>query len=160
MSGSHTFTSLSTSRARKRIARSVIANRIPPWLQLGSMSTGKRILLWVMAVFYVVAGLMHLARPDYYLPMMPPYLPWHPALIFLSGLAEAGLGVSVLIPALRSLAAWGIILLLIAVFPANLHIALNNVPLFGATQGAGIWNWVRLPLQGVLILWAWWYTGD
>jgi uncharacterized membrane protein len=111
-----------------------------------------------MGVSYVVAGLMHLARPEYYLPMMPPYLPWHAVLVFLSGIAEIGLGVTVLVPALRRAAAWGIILLLIAVFPANIHIALHNVPVFGAAEGAGIWNWVRLPLQGVLILWAWWYT--
>jgi uncharacterized membrane protein len=122
------------------------------------MRTPKRILLWIMAVFYVAAGIMHFAHPEYYMPMMPPYLPWHAALIFVSGLAEVGLGGAVLIPALRLLAAWGIILLLIAVFPANIHIALHNVPVFGAADGAGIWNWVRLPLQGVLMLWAWWYT--
>ena len=103
-------------------------------------------------------GREHFARADYYMPMMPPYLPWHGALIFLSGVAELGLGIAVLIPSLRPLAAWGIIALLIAIFPANLHIALHNVPVFGATEGAGIWNWVRLPLQLVLILWAWWYT--
>jgi uncharacterized membrane protein len=124
------------------------------------MSVIKRVLLWVMAAFYILAGLMHFIRPDYYMPMMPPYLPWHGPLIFLSGVAELGLGVAVLIPSLRPLAAWGIILLLIAIFPANIHIALHNVPVFGATEGAGIGNWVRLPLQGVLILWAWWYTHD
>jgi uncharacterized membrane protein len=129
-------------------------------LQVAAMSVVKRVLLWIMAAFYILAGLMHFIRPDHYAPMMPPYLPWHGPLIFLSGVAELGLGVAVLIPSLRPLAAWGIILLLIAIFPANLHIALHNVPLFGATEGAGIWNWVRLPLQGVLILWAWWYTGD
>ena len=75
-----------------------------------------------------------------------------------SGVAELGLGLAVLSPGLRRFAAWGIILLLIAILPANIHIALHNVPVFGATQGAGVWNWVRLPLQGVLILWAWWYT--
>ena len=122
------------------------------------MSTTKRILLWMMAVFYVLAGLMHFRRPDYYMPMMPPYLPWHAALVFLSGLAEFGLGIAVLIPSLRRAAAWGIIALLIAVFPANIHIAMHNVPVFGATEGAGIWNWLRLPLQAVLVLWAWWYT--
>lgn len=122
------------------------------------MSTPKRTLLWIMGVFYIVAGLMHVARPDYYLPMMPPYLPWHAALVFLSGVAEIGLGIAVLLPAVRRLAAWGIILLLLAVFPANIHIALHNIPVFGATEGAGMWNWARLPLQGVLILWAWWYT--
>jgi uncharacterized membrane protein len=122
------------------------------------MSTTKRILLWVMAVFYILAGLMHFVQPDYYRPMMPPYLPWHAFLIYLSGLAELGLGIAVLIPSIRPLAAWGIILLLIAIFPANIHIAMHNVPVFGATEGAGIGNWIRLPFQAVLIAWAWWYT--
>jgi uncharacterized membrane protein len=90
--------------------------------------------------------------------MMPPYLPYHLGLVYLSGLAEIVLGAAVLVPASRQLAAWGIILLLIAIFPANLHIALNDVPLAGATEGAGVWNWVRLPLQGLLIWWAWLYT--
>ena len=123
------------------------------------MSRPKRILLWVMGVFYVVAGLNHFLNPHFYLPMMPTFLPWPAGLVFLSGVAEIVLGITVLIPSLHGPAAWGIILLLIAVFPANVHIALHNVPVFGAKEGAGIWNWVRLPLQGVLILWAWWYTG-
>jgi uncharacterized membrane protein len=122
------------------------------------MSQPKRILLWIMAAFYVFAGVMHFVRPDVYMPMMPPYLPWPRGLILLSGAAEVALGIAVLNARLRPLAAWGIILLLIAVFPANIHIALNNVPLFGNPEGAGIWNWVRLPLQGVLALWAWWYV--
>jgi len=124
------------------------------------MSGLKRALLWLMGIFYIIAGIIHFAHPEYYVLMMPGYLPWPAALIFLSGLAEVGLGVAVLIPAVRRQAAWGIILLLIAIFPANIHIALHNVPVFGATEGAGVWNWVRLPLQGVLILWAWWYTGE
>ncbi|MEO6025462.1 MAG: DoxX family protein [Candidatus Binatia bacterium] len=118
----------------------------------------KRILLVVMAVFYVLAGVNHFANPDVYLPMMPPYLPWHRALILISGVAEVGLGLAILIPSLRSIAAWGLILMLVAIFPANLHIALNNVPLFGNTEGFGVWNWARLPFQAVLIAWAWWYT--
>lgn len=122
------------------------------------MSTPKKILLYVMAAFYVFAGVMHFIRPDVYLPMMPPYLPWHKALILISGAAEVALGLAILNARLRPYAAWGIILLLIAVFPANVHIALNNVPLFGNPEGAGILNWVRLPLQGVLALWAWWYA--
>jgi uncharacterized membrane protein len=124
------------------------------------MGVAKRILLWLMAAFYVAAGVMHFTRPDYYRPMMPPYLPWHDALIHLSGAAEVGLGIAVLIPPLRPLAAWGIVLLLIAVFPANVHIAQHDVPVFGAAEGAGIGNWLRLPLQGVLIAWAWWYTRE
>lgn len=120
----------------------------------------KLAFLYVMAVFYMVAGAMHFVRADVYMPMMPPYLPWHAGLVFLSGVAEVALGAAVLVPSLRRLAAWGIILLLIAVFPANIHIALHNVPLFGATEGAGIGNWIRLPVQGLLIWWAWIYTRD
>ena len=120
----------------------------------------RRVLLWVMGVFYVLAGAYHFLHPEFYVPMVPPYLPLHTELVHLSGLAEMVLGVLVLVPRTRRAAAWGIILLLIAIFPANIHIALNNVPVFGAKQGAGIWNWVRLPLQGVLIAWAWWYTGE
>jgi uncharacterized membrane protein len=122
------------------------------------MSGGKRFMLWFIGIFYVLAGIAHFVRTDAYMPMMPPYLPAHRELILLSGVAEVVLGLAVLVPQTRRLAAWGIILLLIAIFPANLHIAMHDVPLFGATQGAGIWNWVRLPFQGVLIAWAWWYT--
>jgi uncharacterized membrane protein len=122
------------------------------------MSLLQRLLLWLMSAFYVAAGTMHFAVPMAYLPMMPPYLPAHLPLIYLSGLAEVGLGLAVLFPRLRPLAAWGLIALLVAIFPANIHIALHDVPVFGASEGAGIWNWVRLPFQGVLIAWAWWYT--
>ena len=124
------------------------------------MSLPKRILLFLMAAFYVVAGYMHFARSGFYMPMMPPYLPWHAELVFLSGVAEVICGIGLLIPATRRLAAWATIALLIAVFPANLHIALNNVPLGSSPEGLGVWNWVRLPFQAVLIAWAWWYTGD
>lgn len=120
----------------------------------------KRVLLWVMAIFYVLAGVNHFVQPSVYLPMMPPYLPWHLALVYLSGAAEIGLGIAVLIPAWRKTAAWGLILMLIAIFPANLHIATHNVPLFGNPEGFGVWNWVRLPFQALLIAWAWWYTRD
>jgi uncharacterized membrane protein len=124
------------------------------------MSRTKRVLLVLMAAFYVFAGVAHFRTPEAYLPMMPPYLPWHLGLVYVSGAAEIALGLLVLVPALRPLAAWGLILLLIAIFPANVHIALNNVPLFGRPEGFGIWNWVRLPVQAVLIAWAWWYTRD
>ena len=124
------------------------------------MSATKRVLLVVMAAFYVVAGAHHFLRPDFYLVMMPPYLPAPAALVAISGAAEIALGLLVLVPAFRHAAAWGLVLLLVAIFPANVHIALNDVPVFGAREGLGVWNWVRLPFQAVLIAWAWWYTRD
>lgn len=120
----------------------------------------KTVLLYVMVVFYVLAGANHFMQPDLYMPMMPPYLPWHRMLIYLSGAAELGLGLAMLSPTFRPIAAWGLIVMLIAIFPANLHIALHDVPLFGRPEGFGMWNWVRLPFQAVLIVWAWWYTRD
>ncbi len=124
------------------------------------MSIVKQVFLYLMAAFYVFAGIQHFRVPHFYLPMMPPYLPWHAELVFLSGVAEVLCGLGVLFPQTRKLAAWGTIALLIAVFPANIHVAVNNVPLFGATEGPGAIGYVRLPLQLVLIAWAWWYTED
>ena len=122
------------------------------------MSLIKRILLWVMALAYMFAGFNHLLNPDFYLLIMPPGLPDPGWLNVLSGLAEIVLGVFVLEPRVRVLAAWGIIALLIAVFPANVYVAMQNVGVDGAGSGAGALNWVRLPFQGVFIVWAWWYT--
>jgi uncharacterized membrane protein len=82
------------------------------------MSLLKRILLWVMAAFYVFGGFNHLINPEFYLAIMPPGLPNPEWLNLLSGLAEIVLGVYVLEPRVRVLAAWGIIALLIAVFPS------------------------------------------
>jgi uncharacterized membrane protein len=122
------------------------------------MSRLKRVLLYTMAAFYVFAGVNHFASPDFYVRIMPPYLPWHLELVYLSGVAEILCGIGVLIPRTRVMAAWATIALLVAVFPANVHVAVNDVPMVGAEEGAGIWNWVRLPFQAVFVAWAWWYT--
>ena len=122
------------------------------------MSLMKRVLLYLMGAFYVFAGVNHFLNPDFYLPMMPPYLPWHEELIYLSGIAEIVCGVGVLVPATRVMAAWATIALLLAVYPANIHIAIHDIPIGEATEGAGALNYVRLALQFVLIAWAWWYT--
>lgn len=112
-------------------------------------------LKYVFAVLFIVAGLYHFINPAFYLRIMPPYLPWHLFLVYLSGLFESALGLMLLIPKYTRLAAWGLIALLIAVFPANIQMVLNpqlypNIPPFAL--------WLRLPLQGVLIAWAYWYT--
>jgi len=118
----------------------------------------KRVLLWLMGLFYVWAGINHFRAPDFYLPMMPPYLPWHEALVLLSGVAEVAVGVGVLIPQTRVIAAWATIAVLLAVYPANIHVALNDVPIGDPPQALGAMNYVRLPFQFLLIAWAWWYT--
>ncbi len=85
---------------------------------------------------------------------MPPYIPAHEQMVMLSGVAEVVLGVGLLFPATRSLAAWGLILLLIVVFPANVYMAMSN-----RFRRFPAWiRWARLPLQGLLIWWAYQYT--
>ncbi len=118
----------------------------------------KRISLWVMAFVYVISGLAHLTYPAFYLRIMPPALPNPEWLNVISGLAEIVLGVFVLEPRVRVFAAWGIIALLIAVFPANLYAAFENVGAGGPGTGPGTAAYVRLPFQAVFIVWAWWYT--
>lgn len=124
------------------------------------MSRLKVGLLWLMAAFYLGAGHMHFFSPDFYLRIMPPWIPWHLELVYLSGLAEIVVGVGLLIPQTRVAAAWATIALLIAVYPANLYAAAENVPMGDAAEGPGAIGLLRLPLQFLLIAWAWWYTRD
>lgn len=114
--------------------------------------------LVLMAGFYAFAGVAHFTNTADFMAMMPPYLPAHRALVLVSGAIEVALAVGLLIPRTRRWAAWGVIALLVAVFPANVHVALNNLPMFGATEGLGAGNWLRLPVQLLLIAWAWRYT--
>ncbi|WP_373511930.1 MauE/DoxX family redox-associated membrane protein [Persicitalea sp.] len=110
--------------------------------------------LYVMGSLYILAGIYHFISPKFYLAIMPPYLPFHNFLVVASGLAEIVLGMLLFIPSTRMWAAWGIILLLIAVFPANLYMA------YGAKfQEMSPWfRWGRLPIQLLLIWWAYRYT--
>jgi uncharacterized membrane protein len=103
----------------------------------------------------VTAGIAHWVRPGIYLKIMPPYLPWPRALVYVSGVAEIVLGVLLLVPRTTHLAAWGLIALLIAVFPANVHMALHP-ELY--PRISPVLLWLRLPLQGVLIAWVYAYT--
>ena len=109
----------------------------------------------IFAVFFIAAGFNHFIDPAFYLRIVPPYLPWPQMLVVVSGMAEIVLGVGLLIPRLSRLAAWGLIGLLIAVFPANIHMAMH--PELYPTIPESL-LWLRLPLQGLLIIWAYWYT--
>jgi uncharacterized membrane protein len=86
---------------------------------------------------------------------MPPWLPWHLAIVYVSGICEIILGALLLFEETRSLAAWGIIGLLIIIFPANIQMMLN----YRRKRHPLLWITIlRLPLQVVLIAWAWQYT--
>lgn len=109
----------------------------------------------IFGLAFVLAGLNHFVNPDFYVRIMPPYLPWHLALAYVSGIAEVVLGAMLLVPRWSRLAAWGLVALLVAIFPANVYMAMNPQAF---PDVAPLLLYLRLPLQGVLILWAWWYT--
>ena len=114
----------------------------------------KHVLRWVLTIFMVGAGVNHFLVPATYVGMMPAELPVPLTLVYISGVAEILGGLGLILPATRRLAAWGLIALFVAVFPANLNMALNHLPL--GDRGVPGWAlWARLPLQGVLIAWAW-----
>ena len=119
------------------------------------LSWPQRIFLILAAVFYVFAGTLHFVRPEMYLKIMPPYIPWHEAMVHISGVCEILGGLGLLAPVTRRMAAWGLVALLVAVFPANLYMAMNPVEAGAAGMSAAL-RWGRLPLQVVLIAWVLW----
>lgn len=119
--------------------------------------TLRAVFRWLLAAFFIAAGLNHFRDVEFYRAMMPAWLPWHDALIQASGVAEVLGGIGVLVPAARAFAGWGLVALLVAVFPVNLNLALHPMSLPGLVVPA--WAlWARLPLQVVLIAWVWWMT--
>jgi uncharacterized membrane protein len=90
------------------------------------MNKTRTISKYLLAIFMVGAGTLHFIKPDFYLKIMPPYLPLHLELVYLSGFCEVALGLLLLIPRFSRFAAWGIIGLLIAVFPANIYVVQNQ----------------------------------
>lgn len=105
-----------------------------------------------MALLYVGAGILHFVQPATYERIVPSYLPAPRLLVYVSGAAEIAGGLGLLLPATRRWAAGGLILLLLAVFPANIYMAQHNEELFRLP------TWLvrgRLPLQLGLLWWAW-----
>jgi uncharacterized membrane protein len=121
------------------------------------LSTPQRIGLALAAIFYVAAGALHFIKTDAYLKIMPPYIPAHLAMVRISGVCEILGGLGLLLPQTRRAAVWGLIALLIAVFPANVYMATNPIEA-GAGTIAPILRWGRLPLQFVLGWWLIWCT--
>ena len=115
----------------------------------------KWILKWILGVIFILAGINHFTNPDFYLRIMPPFLPAPRFLIYLSGAFEIVLGILLLLPRFSRIAAFGLIALLIAVFPTNIYMAVNP-HLFSEFSPTALYG--RLPLQFLLIAWAFWYA--
>lgn len=109
----------------------------------------------LFGVLFVLAGVLHFVKTGIYVKIMPPMLPEPRMMVYLSGVAEILGGVGILVPATRQAAAWGLIALLVCVWPANLYMAMRP-ELFPGIPGWALW--LRLPLQIPMILWAWQYA--
>ena len=117
--------------------------------------TFKLISIYIMSLFYVFAGIKHFTNPYWYMKIMPPYLPLHKELVYISGAFEIILGLMLLLDKTRFVGAWGLILLLIAIFPANIYLAQTNGAALNISPTLA---WGRLPFQAIFILIAYWHT--
>jgi uncharacterized membrane protein len=114
----------------------------------------RAVLRAVLGALFIGAGVLHFVFPRFYLSMMPPWLPWHRELVYASGVFEVLGGIGLLIPRLRRVACWGLIALLVAVFPANVQYTLNALAAEGWSTGT-ILSVVRWPIQLLLIYLVW-----
>ena len=115
----------------------------------------KSATIYIMGLFYIVAGVKHFQYPAWFMRIVPPILPFKIALVYVSGFFEVLFGILLMIPKTRYIAGWGLILLLIAVYPANIYLALTNGAAMGTTA---IIAWGRLPFQFVFIGLAYWHA--
>ena len=111
----------------------------------------KKVLLFAFSIFFIGAGLDHLVNPEFYLSIMPPIFPMHSEAVLISGVLEIVGGIAALMPGLRRAAGWGIFVLLIAVYPANIYMALYP-ELFPSIHSGFLY--FRLPLQFLFLYWA------
>ena len=115
----------------------------------------KKLVLLGLSAFFINVGIDHFINPDFYLSIMPPAFPLHLEAVYISGLFEVLGGLGVLIPRLRKFSGWGLIALLIAVYPANIYMALTpeafpDVPLSAL--------YIRLVFQFIFFYWAYLVT--
>jgi len=120
--------------------------------------TIKYISILVMTILYISAGIQHFVNPDWFVNIMPPFLPFHYEAVYISGFFEIILGGMLFFKNTRYIAAWGLIGLLLAVYPANIYLAFNSTPQEAIKISAFAASWVRLPIQFIFLGLAYWHT--
>lgn len=121
----------------------------------GSVARAKSVMRWLMAVLLVLAGVNHFINPGFYVRLMPPYLPWHLALVYASGVAEVALGMALAVPKASTMAAWGIVAMFVVFLLVHAHMV-ANAERYPEVHAGLLWS--RLALQAPLIAWAYWLT--
>jgi len=113
-----------------------------------------------MSLFYAMVGVQHFIDPDWFVKIMPPYLPMHYEAVYISGFFEILLGAMLLFKQTRYVASWGLMLLLLAVYPANIYLAFNEIPQEAIGISAFAASWIRLPIQFIFLGLAYWHSKD
>jgi uncharacterized membrane protein len=121
------------------------------------INKNKELLRVIFAVSLIIVGITHFTVADQYVKIVPPQLPYPLGLVYLSGFYEILGGIGLLVPPLSQATAWGLIALFIAVFPANINMAINHIKIDHIPDSTFLY-YARLPFQAVFIAWAWWYT--
>ena len=117
----------------------------------------KLISVYVMGIFYIIVGIKHFQDPSWFVQIVPPILPYKYELVYISGFFEVLLGILLMIPRFQSIAAKGLMALLICVYPANIYLAQTNGVALGISP---LIAWGRLPFQFVFIGLAYWHLKE
>lgn len=124
---------------------------------ISQIENNKELLRVILAICIIVVGSLHFIVAEPFVKIVPDFLPNHLALVYISGVFEILGGIGLLTPPVSRAAAWGLLALFIAVYPANINMAVNQIHLDGVPDSPWL-QAVRLPFQFVLIAWAYWYT--
>jgi uncharacterized membrane protein len=112
----------------------------------------------VLAAAMVAVGIAHFVAPEGFVRIVPAFLPVPLILVYVSGFCEMAGGAGLLLPRTQRAAAWGLIALYVAVFPANINMAIHHIQMNDQTPMPVAMMWLRLPFQALFIAWAFWFT--
>jgi len=115
----------------------------------------RRFIRVLLGGAFIWVGIYHFTNVEFFLAIMPPYLPWHIELVYISGFFEIIGGAGLIFPPTRTVAMWGLLALLAAVYPANVHMLVNEVYIDGMPQEKWM-LWARMPLQFILAFAVYW----
>ena len=123
------------------------------------MKNLKKITIYIISLLYITVGIKHFIDPAFFIAIVPPYIILKEEAVLISGLIEVVLGILLLFHQTRRFAAWGIILLLIAVFPANIYLYVSEVPreTLAISKNQAL---LRMPFQIPLIIIAYWHSKE